>query len=126
MKTATKKATEETFDNLHETAELSQKTADMLLKNTVQSMEIANNYFQKVIEANLEAQNAGLDAARTYYDGLAEIQKAWLNLYTANNEKSIKWYGEASASFRETVNNYVEKIEDITEQAQNQAKDSAK
>ena len=75
MKTATKKATEETIETIKNTTELSQKTVDMLLKNTVQSMEIANNYFQNVIKTNLDAQNAGIEAACAYYTGLAEIQK---------------------------------------------------
>lgn len=113
MKTAAKTSTEETIESIKNTSELSQKTVDMLLKNTIQSMEVANNYFQNLIKTNLDAQNAGIEAARAYYQGLAEIQKGWFGLYAANTEKAVNWLGEVSANYTETVNKYSENLEQV-------------
>lgn len=77
MKTATKKVTEETIENFNNAVELSQKTADMFLASSVQSMEISNNYFQNVVKAGLDAHIAGINITRSYFEGLAEVQKSW-------------------------------------------------
>ena len=105
--------------------ELSQKTADVVLNGAVETMEMGNEYFQNLVKVGLDAQTAGINITRNYFDNLAEVQKSWINLFASNGDKAIKAVADMSVSVQEKVNNVAEKVGEKVETAATQAKTAA-
>lgn len=112
MAAAAKKAT-----NADGMVELSQKTADVVLNGTVQTMEMGNDYFQNLVKVGLDAQTAGINITRTYFDNLAEVQKSWINLFASNGDKAIKAVGDMGTSVQDRITNVTEKVGEKVEEA---------
>lgn len=125
MKKGTKAtgAAEQTVENVNSAIELSQETANVVLDGVVKTVEFADSYFRNVIKVGLDAQEAGVQVAKSYFDGMAKINRGWISLFAESGEKTINSVGE---SIRKPVNNVIEAGAEIVANASAQARQSAK
>lgn len=103
MKQATKKATEHTVEGVNCAVALSQKTAGVVLKSTVETANVANNYVQDLMKVGFHTQEAGLNVAKAYFDSMAEIRKDWINLFAQTGEKVIAGTSDIELPFQKEV-----------------------
>ena len=125
MKKGTKAtgAAEQTVENVNSAIELSQETANVVLDGVVKTVEFADSYFRNVIKVGLDAQEAGVQVARSYFDGMAKINRGWISLFAESGEKTINSVGE---TIRKPVNNVIEAGAEILASASAQARQAAK
>lgn len=119
----TRQATEQTVETVNSAIELSQKTANVVLDGAVKTAELTDSYFRNLIQVGLNAQETGVNVAKSYFDGMAKINRGWINLFAATGEKTIKSAGEAA---KRPVNEAIAAGAEIVENASAQAKQAAK
>lgn len=119
----TKKAmTNEAIDTA---VELTQKTANLTLKTTVQAAEVTEGYVQGMYKAGYEANVDALKVAKGYWDATSEIRQDWLKLFATTGEAFINSAAKMElplqkevVEFSKNVLSNVEKtVENMTAQA---------
>ncbi|MBS1793540.1 MAG: hypothetical protein JSS81_06780 [Acidobacteria bacterium] len=69
--------------------ELTQKTANLTLKSTVQAVEVTEHYVQGIYKAGYDANLDALKVVKGYWDAAAEIRHDWLKLFASTGEAFI-------------------------------------
>lgn len=83
----TKKAiTNEAIDTA---VELTQKTANLTLKTTVQAAEVTEGYVQGMYKAGYDANVDALKVAKGYWDATTQIRQDWVKLFASTGEAFI-------------------------------------
>lgn len=119
----TRQAAEQTIETVNSTIELSQKTANVILDGAVKTAGLADAYMRNLIQVGLDTQEASVNVARSYYEGMAQINRGWLDLFAATSEKTISSIGEV---VKKPINDVVAVGAEVVENASAQAKQSAK
>lgn len=119
----TEQAAEQTVDSVNCAVELSQETANVVLDGTVKTVELAGTYFRDVIKVGLDVQEAGLNVARSYFDGMANINRGWLSLFAGTGEKTINTVGD---TVKKPINDAIAAGAEIVANASAQARQAAK
>lgn len=120
---ATGQAAEQTVENANCAMELSQDAANVVFESVVKTVEMAGSYFRNVINVGLDVQEASVNIARSYFDGMAQISRGWLNLYAETGEKTINSVGE---TIKKPVNDAIAAGAEIIANASAQARQAAK
>lgn len=119
----TKKAiTNEAIDTA---VELTQKTANLTLKTTVQAAEVTESYVQGMYKAGYDANVDALKVAKGYWDATTQIRQDWLKLFASTGEAFINSAAKMElplqkevVEFSKNVLSNVEKtVENMTSQA---------
>ena len=119
----TKKAmTNEAIDTA---VELTQKTANLTLKTTVQAAEVTEGYVQGMYKAGYDANVDALKVAKGYWDATTEIRQDWIKLFASTGEAFINSAAKMElplqkevVEFSKNVLSNVEKtVENMTAQA---------
>lgn len=106
MKQATKKATqaaEQTMEGVNSVIGLSQKTANVMLKSTVQTANVAENYVQGLYKVGYDTQIASMEVAKAYWDSMSQIRQDWLKLFSETGEKAITAASDIKLPFQKEV-----------------------
>ena len=119
----TRQAAEQTVENVNSAIELSQETANVVLDGVVKTVEFADSYFRNVIKVGLDAQEAGVNVARNYFDSMANINRGWISLFAETGEKTINAVGD---SVQKPVNDAIAAGANIIANASAQARQAAK
>src|SRR5215203_1053805 len=69
--------------------ELTQKTANVTLKSTVQAAEATEGYVQGMYKAGYDANTDALKVAKGYWDATSQIRQDWLKLFASTGEAFI-------------------------------------
>ncbi len=120
---ATGQATEQTVESVNCAMELSQETANVVFDGAAKTVELADSYFRNVIKVGLDAQEAGVNVARSYFDSMAKINRRWISLFAETGEKTINSVGE---SVKKPVNDAIAAGAEIVANASAQARQAAK
>src|SRR4051812_26069789 len=83
----TKKAM--TSEAIDKTVELTQKTANLTLKTTVQAAEVTEGYVQGMYKAGYDANVDALKVAKGYWDATTQIRQDWIKLFASTGEAFI-------------------------------------
>jgi len=119
----TKKAiTNEAIDTA---VELTQKTANLTLKTTVQAAEVTEGYVQGMYKAGYDANVDALKVAKGYWDATTQIRQDWIKLFASTGEAFINSAAKMElplqkevVEFSKNVLSNVEKtVENMTSQA---------
>ncbi len=81
-----KAKTNETIDKA---VELTQSTAKLALKGTVETAELTENYVQGLYKVGYDTNVDALKIAKNYWDAATEIRQDWLKLFAATGENLI-------------------------------------
>ena len=122
MKKGTK-TTEQAVENVNSAIELSQETANVVLDGAVKTVEFADTYFRNVIKVGLDAQETGVQIARSYFDSMARINRGWISLFAETGEKTITAVGD---SIQKPINDAIAAGAEIIANASAQARQAAK
>ncbi len=120
---ATGQAAEQTVDNVNCAMELSQDAANVVFDSAIKTVEMAGSYFRNVVNVGLDVQEASVNIARNYFDGMAKISRGWLSLYAETGEKTINTVGD---TIKTPVNNAIAAGAEIIANASAQARQAAK
>jgi hypothetical protein len=126
MKKATKttgQAAEQTVENANCAIGLSQDTANVVLDGVVNTVEFADSYFRNVIKVGLDAQEASVNIARNYFDGMAKINRGWISLFAQTGESTINSVGD---TVKKPVNDAIAAGAEIVANASAKARQAAK
>ena len=120
----TKKAiTNEAIDTA---VELTQKTANLTLKTTVQAAEVTESYVQGMYKAGYDANVDALKVAKGYWDATTQIRQDWLKLFASTGEAFINSAAKMELPLQKEVvefsKNVLSNIEKTVENATAQAK----
>jgi hypothetical protein len=96
----TKKATNQVQEGINNAVELSQKTANLMLKGAVQTAEVTEGYVQGMYKAGYDTNVDALKVAKNYWDAMTEIRKDWLQLFADNGEKAINTVANMEVPFQ--------------------------
>lgn len=117
-----KNITNETFDNA---VELTHKSANVALKATVQTAEVAEGYVQGLYKAGYDTNVEALKVAKNYWDATTQLRTDWIKLFASTSEAFLTSAAKMElplqkevAEFGKTVVANVEKsVETLTAQA---------
>jgi hypothetical protein len=120
----TKKAiTNEAIDTA---VELTQKTANLTLKTTVQAAEVTEGYVQGMYKAGYEANVDALKVAKGYWDATSQIRQDWLKLFASTGEAFINSAAKMELPLQKEVvefsKNMLSNVEKTVENMTTQAK----
>jgi hypothetical protein len=110
--------------------ELTQKSANLVLKGAVQSAEVAENYVQGMYKVGYEANVEALKTAKNYWDTASQIRQDWLKLFANVGENFINSAAkmelplqkEVTDVARNIIANVEESVENLTKQAKTATK----
>lgn len=126
----TKKATNQVQEGLNTAVELSQKTANTMLKSAVQTAEVTDHYVQGLYKVAYDTNMDALKVAKNYWDAMTELRKDWLKLFSETGEKAITAAGDIEIPFQkqatEFVSSFVEGAQKTFENLTAPAKSAAK
>lgn len=126
----TKKATNQVQEGLNTAVELSQKTANTMLKSAVQTAEVTEHYVQGLYKVAYDTNMDALKVAKNYWDAMAELRMDWLKLFSQTGEKAITAVGDIEIPFQkqttEFVSSFVEGAQKTFENLTAPAKSAAK
>jgi hypothetical protein len=120
----TKKAiTNEAIDTA---VELTQKTANLTLKTTVQAAEVTEGYVQGMYKAGYDANVDALKVAKGYWDATTQIRQDWLKLFASTGEAFINSAAKMELPLQKEIvefsKNVLSNVEKTVENATAQAK----
>ncbi len=126
----TKKATNQVQEGINTAIELSQKTANTMLKGAVQTAELSEHYVQGLYKTAYDTNVDALKVAKNYWDAMTELRKDWLKLFSQTGEKAIAAVGEIEVPFQkqatEFVSSFVDNAQKTFENLTTPAKTAAK
>jgi hypothetical protein len=110
--------------------ELTQKSANLVLKGAVQSAEVAENYVQGMYKVGYDANVEALKTAKNYWDTASQIRQDWLKLFANVGENFINSAAkmelplqkEVTDIARNIIANVEESVENLTKQAKTATK----
>lgn len=110
--------------------ELTQKTANVTLKSTVQAIEATEGYVQGMYKAGYDANYDALKVAKGYWDATTEIRKDWVKLFASTGEAFINSAAKMELPLQKEVmdlgksvlTNVEKTVENLTAQAKTAAK----
>lgn len=120
---STGQATEQTVENVNSVIDLSQETANVVLDSVVKTVEFADSYFRSVINVGLNAQEASVNIARSYFDNMARVNRNWISLFAQTGENTINSVGD---TVKKPVNDVIAAGAEIVANASAQARQAAK
>jgi hypothetical protein len=97
------KPTEHVAEGVNSFIGLSQKTASVMLKSTVQTVNVAENYVQGLYKVGYDTQIAGMEVAKAYWDSMSQIRQDWLRLFSETGEKAITATSDIELPFQKEV-----------------------
>lgn len=109
MTKTTKKATqaaEQTMEGVNSVIGLSQKTANVMLKSTVQTANVAENYVQGLYKVGYDTQIASMEVAKAYWDSMSQIRQDWIKLFAETGEKAITATSDIELPFQKEVTQF--------------------
>lgn len=111
---------------IDKTVELTQKTANLTLKATVQAAEVTEGYVQGMYKAGYDANVDALKVAKGYWDATTQIRQDWLKLFASTGEAFINSAAKMELPLQKEVvefsKNVLSNIEKTVENATAQAK----
>lgn len=119
MATATKRATtkaknvtEQASESVSSMIGLGQETANIALDGMVQTATVANGYTQNMLSVGMNAQEAGLNVARSYVNNMNKIGQDWINLFARTGERTINSISELEFAVQREVTDIAEDVVD--------------
>ncbi len=103
----TKKATNQVQEGLNTAMELSQKTANTMLKSAVQTAEVTEHYVQGLYKVAYDTNMDALKVAKNYWDAMSELRTDWLKLFSQTGEKAINVVSEIEVPFQKQATDFV-------------------
>ena len=103
----TKKATNQVQEGLDTAMELSQKTANTMLKSAVQTAEVTEHYVQGLYKVAYDTNMDALKVAKNYWDAMSELRTDWLKLFSQTGEKAINVVSEIEVPFQKQATDFV-------------------
>ncbi len=103
----TKKATNQVQEGLNTAMELSQKTANTMLKSAVQTAEITDHYVQGLYKVAYDTNIDALKVAKNYWDAMTELRQDWLKLFSQTGEKAIAAVGDIELPYQKQATDFV-------------------
>jgi hypothetical protein len=119
----TGQATAQTVENVNSVIDLSQETANVVLDGVVKTAEFADSYFRSVIKVGLDAQEASVNIARSYFDNMAKVNRGWIGLFAQTGESTINSVGD---TVKKPVNDAIAAGAEIVANASAQARQASK
>ncbi len=111
---------------IDKTVELTQKTANLTLKTTVQAAEVTEGYVQGMYKAGYDANVDALKVAKGYWDATTQIRQDWLKLFASTGEAFINSAAKLELPLQKEVvefsKNVLSNVEKTVENATAQAK----
>jgi len=86
--------------------ELTQKTANVTLKATVQAAEATESYVQGMYKAGYDANVDALKVAKGYWDATSQIRQDWIKLFATTGESFINSAAKMELPFQKEVMNF--------------------
>lgn len=122
-----KSITNETMENV---MNLTQKSANVALKSTVQTVEVTESFVQGIYKAGYDANFEALKVAKNYWDATTAIRQDWVKLFATTGENFIKAASnmelplqkEVSEVAKNVVANVEKTVENLTAQAKTATK----
>lgn len=108
----TKKATNQVQEGINTAIEISQKTANTMLKGAVQTVELGEHYVQGIYKTTYDTNMDAMKIARTYWDAMTELRKDWLQLFSKTGEKAIAAVGDFELPFQKQATEFVSSFVD--------------
>lgn len=108
----TKKAANQVQEGLDTAMELTQKTANLVLKGAVQSAEVTENYVQGLYKVAYDTNVDALKVAKNYWDAMTEIRRDWLKLFANTGEKTIDAVARFEVPFQKQATEFVGNVID--------------
>lgn len=106
------KPVEQVADGVGSVIALSQKTAGVMLKTTVQTAHVAENYVQGMYKVGYDTQIASLEVAKAYWDSMSKIRNEWLKLFAETGEKMVDSATDVELPFQKEVMHFGKNIVD--------------
>jgi hypothetical protein len=110
--------------------ELTQKSANLVLKGAVQSAEVAENYVQGMYKVGYDANVEALKTAKNYWDTASQIRQDWLKLFANVGENFINSAAKMELPMQKEVTdiakNIIANVEESVENLTKQAKTATK
>lgn len=106
------KPVEHIADGVGSVIALSQKTAGVMLKSTVQTAHVAENYVEGLYKVGYDTQIASMEVAKAYWDSMSKIRNEWLKLFAETGEKMIDSATEMELPFQKDVMHFGKNIFD--------------
>lgn len=131
MAAATKKATaraEETIeqnqDNMNSMIALGQEGANVALNGMVQTAQIANGMMQNMVNVSMNAQEAGLNVARNYFDNMNRISNEMIGMFARTGERTINRVSDMEIAVSRQANDTAQEMVDNAEKAVDAAEEN--
>ena len=103
----TKKATNQIQEGINTAMELSQKSANTMLKGAVQTVEVTEHYVQGLYKVGYDTNVEALKVAKNYWDAMTELRHDWLKLFSETGEKAITAVGNIEVPFQKQATDFI-------------------
>lgn len=110
--------------------ELTQSSAQTVLKGAVQTAEVTENYVQGMYKAGYDANYEALKVAKNYWDATSQIRQDWIKLFGQAGESLINATAKMELPMQKEImdmgKNVVGNIEKVVGDLTPQSKTAAK
>ncbi len=124
MATATKKATTKTQEAMGQTQEnvgsmiaLGQDAANVTLNSVVQTAEIANSAVQNMVNVSMNAQEAGINVARNFFENMNRVSQEMIGMFARTGERTINSVSDMEFAVQREAPDIAKNVVDNAEKA---------